>query len=289
MLRRLTLLLPLLLCHGCVQNTLINFQGATAPCAGAGPAAVVAVDYCVNRFKEQGFLESGDIGVSGLTVGLAGDQDGVVTAVDAGSPAAGAGLNVGDEIVAVNGRPVRLTPGAVATQRLFGKTGAAVKLSIRQRATARDVDLVRVSQPVQVNDPTPSPLVMSFPFIDASGHIIPCNGAGIGVLLVLSKCNDLYAKFGYVHVTDVGSVGIQIDDRRTNGAFIGQLAPDLPAVKAGLKVGDEIVAVDGAPLTSSKGRIATEALFGRKGSVVAVTARHNGVEKTVSLTLVAKR
>jgi S1-C subfamily serine protease len=289
MLRRLTLLLPLLLCHGCVQNTLINFQGATAPCAGAGPAAVVAVDYCVNRYKEQGFLEPGDIGVSGLIVGVAGDQDGLVTAVEAGSPAAGAGLSVGDEIIAVNGRPVRLTPGAVATQRLFGKTGVPVKLSIRQRAAVRDVDLVRVSQPVQVNDPTPSPLVVSFPFVDASGHVIPCNGAGIGALIVLSKCNDLYAKFGYVHTTEVGSVGIQVDERRASGAFIGALAPELPAAKAGLKVGDEIVAVDGTPLASSKGRIATEALFARKGTLVQVTARRNGIEKTYGLTLAAKR
>jgi carboxyl-terminal processing protease len=80
----------------------------------------------------------------GLTVAL---RDGrlVIAEVLPGGAAAGAGLKRGDEILAIDGRPVAGLDVAEASARMRGRSGTAVKLCVRPAAggEVREVVLVR--------------------------------------------------------------------------------------------------------------------------------------------------
>jgi C-terminal processing protease CtpA/Prc len=60
-----------------------------------------------------------------------------------------------------------------------------------------------------------------------------------------------------------------------------------PADHAGLKPGDEIVTVNGKPLTPDLGETANEYLFGKAGEQRKVTLHNSAGDKTVVLTLAA--
>jgi C-terminal processing protease CtpA/Prc len=64
--------------------------------------------------------------------------------------------------------------------------------------------------------------------------------------------------------------------------------PGSAAAKAGIQPGDEIVAVEGHPLTASTGEEAKERIFGKVGDQFHVTVRRGETDKTVELQLAAK-
>ncbi len=143
------------------RTELVNDEGATAPCIGIGPIGGPAAKKCAELFEQAGFLKSGDVGVSGLVVGTSEKDDGVITHVEPGSPASQAGLAVGDVILAIDGKPVKPTPGTVATQRMFGHKGEELHLTIRRSGSERDVSLVRAAQTARPNAPKSPSFFMS--------------------------------------------------------------------------------------------------------------------------------
>ena len=60
------------------------------------------------------------------------------------------------------------------------------------------------------------------------------------------------------------------------------------ASKAGVQSGDEIVAIEGQPLTASKGEEASEMLFGKIGDQFKITVHRGQSVSTIELTLAAK-
>jgi putative serine protease PepD len=66
------------------------------------------------------------------------------------------------------------------------------------------------------------------------------------------------------------------------------ILPGSPAEKAGLRSGDIVIALDGKPISGPE-----ELIVGVRsknvGDVVTVTYKRNGVEKTVSVTLIAAK
>jgi putative serine protease PepD len=68
----------------------------------------------------------------------------------------------------------------------------------------------------------------------------------------------------------------------------GGILPGSPAEKAGLRSGDIVIALDGKPISGPE-----ELIVGVRsknvGDVVTLTFKRNGVERTVSLTLIAAK
>jgi regulator of sigma E protease len=69
-------------------------------------------------------------------------------------------------------------------------------------------------------------------------------------------------------------------------AVLGQVVPDGPAARAGLKAGDQIVAIDGVPVNDFRDIVAR--IGARPGESLALTYRRGGVERTVRVTVASE-
>jgi S1-C subfamily serine protease len=269
-----------------VVYELYNEQGASAPCLGIG-LGVFIVKRCVSAFEKAGFVRSKDIGSTGLTLGNEGATDGVVTAVAAGSPAALAGIAVGDVVLRVDDHPAAPTPADVLAQRGFGKRGDEIHLKIRREGAEQD--LVFTHQP---KEPPPPPkgegmMTSERPIINWRGQFAPCMGFGPGAILAYSICDKLFAPYGFISMKEFSTPGFTFDPARPGG-IVSAVDADSPAAKAGLKPGDEVVELNGKPLTGSAGDNAKMLLFGKIGQTHLVVFRHEKEEKKVTLTLAPK-
>ena len=52
--------------------------------------------------EQSGLIQTKNLGFTGITFGTSGDTDGVIVKIEPGSPAAQAGLQVGDAITSSN-------------------------------------------------------------------------------------------------------------------------------------------------------------------------------------------
>jgi len=273
--------------HGQIVVDLTNKRGIGAPCVGIGPAAPVALK-CAKICEESGFLRNGDVGYSGLTIGTDGADDGKVTAVAAGSPAARSGIVAGDAIVAVNGTPVKPSPGTVARWKLFGAKGQEVQIKTKRGDSSTELRITRAQAPPPPNLPKGNMLLQIRPDIDYEGQVVPCMGAGPLGPVALSSCDDKFKKFGFIRVSDLGTTGISVDAAPADKALVSAVGAGSPAATAGVQVGDEILEIDGKPLTWSVGEATKEALFAKVGTTLNLSVQHDGAVKPFDLALIAK-
>jgi S1-C subfamily serine protease len=271
-----------------IVNELVNPQGATAPCTGIGPIAAPIVKKCVTLFEQAGFILNNQVGYSGLTIGTKGDTDGAITAVDSQSPAAAAGFKVGDSITAINGKPVKPTPGMMAAKGVFGQRGDALHLTLKRAGSQIDVSLVRAAQNAPAG-PTASGFMLSVKdMINWQNQFAPCIGAGPAAPAALAFCYGHFKTYGFIKSADFGSTGFQIDQANKSKALVTTVDAGSPAAKAGVQPGDEIVAIEGQPLTGSKGEAASEMLFGKIGDQLKVSVQRGQANSTIDLVLAAK-
>jgi S1-C subfamily serine protease len=271
-----------------VVNELVNPQGATAPCIGIGPIAAPVVKKCVTLFEQAGFIINNQLGYSGLTISAKGATDGAVTGVDPQSPAAAAGFKVGDAITAVNGKPVAPTPGMIAAKGVFGQRGDTLHLTLQRGGSKVDVSLVRGAQNAPAG-PTASGFMISVKdMINWENQFAPCIGAGPAAPVALASCYGHFKPYGFIKSADLGSTGFQIDLANKSKALVTTVDPGSPATKAGIEPGDEIVAIEGQPLTASTGEAANEMLFGKIGDSFKVTVQRGQTASTIELVLAAK-
>ncbi len=273
---------------GQVKTELINPQGATAPCIGIGPVAAPVVKKCITIFQQAGFIVSSQIGYSGLTVSTSGSNDGVITAVDPQSPGASAGFKVGDTITAVGGKPVAPTPGMMATKAVFGLRGDTLHLTLQRGGSAVSVSLVRGSQTAPKGPTASGFMVEVKDMIDWQNQFAPCIGAGPAAPVAIETCYSHFKPFGFIRADQLGSTGFQIDLTNKSKALITTVASGSPASTAGIQPGDQITAVEGQPLTASKGEAANEMLFGKSGDQLEVTIQRGKANSTIALVLAAK-
>ncbi len=229
-----------------------------------------------------------ELGSTGLTLGEEGSQDGVVTRVAAGSPAALAGIAVGDVVTRVDDAPASPTSAEVLAQRGFGERGQELHLKIRREGGEQE--LVFTHEP---KEPPPAPkgegrMMRERPIINWRGQFAPCIGFGPGAMLAFAYCDKHFAPFGFVPLKEFSSPGFALDAAKAGG-FVSVVDADSPAAKAGLRVGDEIVLLDGKPLTGSAGANAKMLLFGKIGQMHRLMVRHGSEEKPVALTLAPKQ
>ena len=292
---RLLLIGSLLLACGAAQSfgqfniELINREGATAPCVGIGPVGGPLAKKCAELAEQSGFIRVNEVGFAGLTIGNSGKDDGVILAVQKESAATLAGLEVGDAITTVDDKPVKPTPGNIAAKALFGRRGEALHLKVRRNGAMQEVSLVRSPQSAPAGPKSPNMFIMVRPMINWRGQFVPCMGAGPLAPVALDMCDNRFKPYGYIKTGEFSSTGLQLDLVHDDSAIVSTVEPNSAAGKAGILPGDEIVEVDGHPLTASLGEAFTERIFGKIGDQFHVTVRHGQTDKTVLLQLAAKK
>jgi S1-C subfamily serine protease len=125
---------------------MINWQNQFAPCIGIGPAAPVAISFCYGHFKPYGFIKAEELGSTGFEIDLANASKAPITAVAPDSPAAKAGVQPGDEIVAVGGQPLTASRGEEASELLFGKSGDRLQVKVQRGEANPTLELVLASK-----------------------------------------------------------------------------------------------------------------------------------------------
>jgi C-terminal processing protease CtpA/Prc len=238
-------------------------------------------------FQQAGLIKDSEVGDSGLTIGTTGKDDGAITSIAPDSAAVHAGLQVGDVITAVEGKPVKPTPGAIAAKAVFGKRGETLHLKLMRGGSEQEVSLVRAAKDAPEGPKSPSRMIMLRPMVDWLGDFMPCMGAGLAAQGAVEYCYSHFKSYGFIKVGDFGSTGFRVD-LAGDSATIKAVDPDSPAAQAGVQVGDVIVAVDGHPLTASTGEAAKERIFGKGGDQFHVTVRRGNSNKTLALQLTGK-
>jgi C-terminal processing protease CtpA/Prc len=271
-----------------IETELVNPGGATAPCTGIGPIAAPVVKKCITLFEQAGFIVNNQLGYSGFTIGTKGATDGAITAIDPQSPAAAAGFKVGDAITAVNGKPVEPTPGMIAAKGVFGQRGGTVHLTLKRGGSQVDVSLVRAAQNAPAGPTTSGFMISVKDMINWQNQFAPCIGAGPAAPAAIAFCYGHFKPFGFIKAAELGSTGFQIDLANKSKALVTTVDAGSPASKAGVQPGDEIVAIEGQPLTASKGEEASEMLFGKIGDSFKVTVLRGQNASTIELVLAAK-
>ncbi len=268
---------------------IINDVGAKGPCLGIG-LGMALVPKCVSRAEKEGFIRENEVGMDGLTIGTAGTEDGVVTAVAAGSAGATAGITAGDRIVSVDAKPARWTPAMQVVRQTFGERGKELTLTIKMPGSGaeRQVTFVRGQASMAPGAPSGSMFVPLMPLVDWRGRFVPCTAAGPMTPATNAICEKIFRPWGYVKAKDAGSVGFTVDPARMDAAVVTMVEPGSAAEKAGLTSGCLVVAVDGKPLAGSVGELARTALFGRAGDTRILVTDRGGTQLMHKLVLAKK-
>jgi carboxyl-terminal processing protease len=80
-----------------------------------------------------------------------------------------------------------------------------------------------------------------------------------------------------------GGIGVYIQQDQKTGAITANPIEGNPAIKAGVKPGDAILAVDGRSTMGQKIDVVEQEIRGPKGSVVSLTVKHHGSEAPTTL------
>ncbi len=285
-LRLLPLAATLITLHAAAQSKIdiINSQGARHPASASAPSARPSPRSASRSSFRRASCASDETGVTGLTFGSTLKDDGRITAVAPGSAAAQAGLLPGDAIVSVEGKPIVPPPGTLAQQAIFGPRGDSVQLKLRK---AGDVTLKRAPLAAPPGPKSPSFFIMMRPLIDWRNTFIPCIGAGPAAPAVLAYCDSHFKPFGYIKSGDLGTTGLNFDLANATRRDRRHGRPQSPAAAASIQPGDQLLAVDGKPLTPNLSELAREALFGKTGASFHVTVHRGRADKTLVLTLAA--
>jgi C-terminal processing protease CtpA/Prc len=125
----------------------VDYEGQIVPCMGAGPLGAVAIAECDSKFKKFGFIKASDLGTTGIVMDTSATDKALISAVDAGSPAALAGVQVGDEISEVEGKPLTWSLGEAAQEDMFAKVGATLKLTVHRGDADKIVEVKLIAKP----------------------------------------------------------------------------------------------------------------------------------------------
>ena len=202
-----------------------------------------------------------------------------------------AGVQVGDPVVAV-GNALGLAPG--------GPTVTDGIISAIHRALSTDtgtgVGSEHLTGLIQTDAPI-NPGNSGGPLVDAAGTVIgmstavSTNGQNIGFAIPIDRITPLLTSLrtGAKAPSTQGFLGVNLGPA-TGGGPGGQITTVVagsPAAGAGLRVGDVITAVDGAPVGDNAS--AADAISANPaGSTVTLKYQRGGVSNTVTVTLASR-
>jgi C-terminal processing protease CtpA/Prc len=128
--------------HLIYVRPVINWKGEFIPCMGAGPAGVAAIEFCQSRFKKDGYIKASEFGSTGFDVDRKNPDTARITSITPGSAAEKAGLQAGDEITEIDGKPLAESLGEVLPERFFGKAGDRFELTVKSGEQTKQIVLV---------------------------------------------------------------------------------------------------------------------------------------------------
>jgi len=128
------------------MRPLVNWRGQFLPCMGGGLFALAIVAWCEDHFEPYGFINDSDLGSTGFELNPKRADAAIIGMVDADSPAAKAGLQAGDEIIAVGGQPLTADLRQAANAALFGKVGDTERITVRRGGSDQTVMLTLVAK-----------------------------------------------------------------------------------------------------------------------------------------------
>jgi S1-C subfamily serine protease len=120
---------------------IINWKGEFIPCAGAGILGPSVIAYCVNHFKDDGYIKAGDLGTTGLSFDMKRTDGAWISVVAAGSTADKAGIKEGDQLLEVNGKPLQESLGDAAKVALFGRAGDVMAVRVTRNGKPVDASI----------------------------------------------------------------------------------------------------------------------------------------------------
>ncbi len=120
---------------------MINWKGEFMPCVGAGPAGMVAIEYCWTHFKNDGYIKATDLGTTGLTFDMTRPDGAWIQTVEAGSAAEKAGLRAGDRLMQVDGKDLKESVGAAIEESLFGAKGTRLTVTFLRSSAQETAEL----------------------------------------------------------------------------------------------------------------------------------------------------
>jgi S1-C subfamily serine protease len=195
----------------------------------------------------------------------------ILTGVTRGGPADGK-LEERDVLVAIDGDLITTYAAAMRYSHL--EPGKPVRLTVRRAGVLKEVEIVPNSKCAL---PLRSPLVFTTPKTapalfakrTAKNLTVSSGWLGVGVRCVLCEIapqNDISTFRSYLEIIDV--------------------QPNTPAMQAGLKAGDLLIAIDGLSLKSIEGTQRFRSV--KPGERVTLSFVRDGEVKTVTLTVAAR-
>jgi S1-C subfamily serine protease len=272
--------------HAQIRTELFNDEGASAPCVGIDFTG--AIRKCAEGLEQAGFIRSEQVGVTGLTLGTDGKDDGAIKHLDPGGAAAQAGLQMGDVIVSVDDKPVPPSASAIAMRMTYGARGTDLHMKVMRNGAPVEIHLVRAAGASPPPPKSPGRFYIFRPVVDWRGMFVPCLGVGPAGPAAIAYCEDHFKPYGFIRTTDYGFTGFHLDPAAATAA-ITTVDPGSPAATADLHPGDVIDTVEGKPLTASAGQTANMLLFGKAGAVRHVTVMRGTAKQTIALTLGSKK
>ena len=130
--------------------------------------------------------------------------------------------------------------------------------------------------------------VIGIPTLAATDPQLGGSAAGIGFALPSNLVKDIAGQIvakGKVVDSHRAFLGIRVGDTNGNGVLVGAVTAGGAAARAGMRVGDVITSVDGAP-TSTSGSLSAVLADLKPGQKVPVLVKHqNGRKATLHVTL----
>lgn len=219
------------------------YSQAEAPAAGMAMAMPVeVVQYVFQEIKAKGRVERGWLGVS-----IAEDREGrvVVTRVEEKSPAELAKLKPGDRILKIDGKEIATSDQLVSEIRTR-RPGQDINLTVETEGKTREIKVKLGAVP---EEEARRELELRFPDLFRRLPGMPSRP----VLPDLPEGEKFEFEFGFEHYRFIGVALEQLNPELSRyfgvpdgrGLLVARVNPGSPAEKAGVKVGDVIVAADG--------------------------------------------
>ena len=238
-----------------INTAIYSPSGGSVGIGFAIPSNLAKAKYVVNELEEHGKVTWGWLGVSiqnitpaiAKSLGLDHSEGALVASVVPDSPAAKAGLKIGDVIVAASDHPVRRAhdlPRIVAETPIGSKLDLTVERDGKTQQVAADIGTMpaNIAAATETNPAQPNPS--------------PSNALGMELTPLGPKLrNELKIPTG------------------VNGVVVMRVANNSPVAAMGVQAGDVIQSIDQRPVTSPQQAAAALKEAAKRGNILLLIDR----------------